>query len=115
MELAMPLVVHQVAAEAVAALRPLALALAARDKDLANQLRRAAASILLNIAEGEGSDPGNARSRFHTALGSTREVRAALCIAVAWGHVLPADQVAVDVLLDRTSAMLYRLLHPLRP
>ena len=110
----MSLVVHDVAVEAIAVLGPLVSAVGAHDKSLADQLRRAAASILLNIAEAEGSDPGNARARFHNALGSTREVRAALCIAVAWSYLFPSEQAPVDALLDRTSAMLFRLLHPLR-
>jgi four helix bundle protein len=63
----MTLIVHTVAVEAIATLRPIVRKVAARDRNLADQLRRAASSMLLNIAEAEGSDAGNARARLHTA------------------------------------------------
>jgi four helix bundle protein len=47
-----------------------------QDKALADQMKRAAQSVVLNIAEARGSDAGNARSRFATACGSAKEVRA---------------------------------------
>ena len=79
------------------------------DRDLADQLRRALSSIALNIAEGDGSSGGNRFARFSTALGSTREARAALRVAVAWGYVTAGDVEAGDAMLDRVAAMLHRL------
>ncbi|MDH3727424.1 MAG: four helix bundle protein [Myxococcales bacterium] len=64
---------------------PLLQVIRSRDKALADQLKRAAQSVVLNIAEARGSDAGNARSRFATACGSAKEVRAALHIASDWG------------------------------
>ena len=40
------------------------------DKSLADQLKRAAQSVVLNIAEARGNDAGTARARFSTACGS---------------------------------------------
>ena len=74
--------------------------------------RRAASSIVLNIAEGARSNGGNARARFHTAAGSTSETRAALQLAAAWGYVTPAATGEVERLLDRVAAMLWGLTHP---
>ncbi|PKN56795.1 MAG: hypothetical protein CVU56_14165 [Deltaproteobacteria bacterium HGW-Deltaproteobacteria-14] len=54
-----------------------------RDPDLARQLRRAAASVPLNIAEGSGSLGGNRRARYANALGSARETWACLEVAAA--------------------------------
>ena len=106
--------VLEVAMEAIAELGPLVRRVAARDRDLANQLRRAASSIALNIGEAAGSDPGNRRARLHTAMGSARETSVALRVAVAWGYVGADESASADALLDRVSAMLWRWLHPRR-
>jgi len=80
-----------------------------RDRGLADQMRRAAQSVLLNIAEGRGSKDGNAKLRFATACGSAKEVRAALTIAGAWGYV-PAGSVAhLDERLDQVCAITWTL------
>ena len=79
------------------------------DPDLGRQLRRAASSIVLNVAEAQGSRDGISRQRFRTALGSTRETAAALELAAAWGFV-PRDERALDA-LDRIAATLHRLIH----
>jgi four helix bundle protein len=57
------------------------------DRDLLGQLKRAASSVPLNIAEGLGNKGGNRELRFHTALGSAREVAACVDVAVAFGYV----------------------------
>ncbi|UCH30770.1 MAG: four helix bundle protein, partial [Myxococcales bacterium] len=54
---------------------PLVQVIRQQDAKLADQLRRAAQSVVLNIAEGRGNDAGNARLRFATACGSAKEVR----------------------------------------
>ena len=82
-------------------------AIALRDADLARQLRRAATSIHLNIAEGRerfGRDRGQ---HFRIAAGSAAEVTAGLQVALALGHV--AEVAEPLALLDRLRAMLWRL------
>ena len=61
----------------------------------------------LNVAEAQGARDGNGRARFRTALGSTRETRAALRLAVAWGYA-PDDDALLDA-LDRIAATLHKL------
>ena len=62
-------------------LAPLVELVRGQDAKLADQLRRAAQSVVLNIAEARGTDAGNARARFATACGSAKESRAALHVA----------------------------------
>jgi len=57
------------------------------DGDLARQLRRAAASVALNLSEGSGSTRGVRTQRYRTALGSARETAACLDVATALGYV----------------------------
>ncbi len=81
-----------------------------RDGDLANQMRRAMASVALNISEGSGSQGKNRNARYFNALGSALEVDTALQVAVAFGYVaaLEAELVAG---IRQIRATLYRVLH----
>jgi four helix bundle protein len=93
--------------EVVGLLRQVLIEIERRDADLARQMRRAAASVALNIAEANGSRGGNRRVRFSTALGSMRETLAGLEVAGAFGYV----EVGADIptRIDRICAALYSL------
>ena len=80
-----------------------------RDRSLGSQMRRAVASVSLNIAEGGGNEKGNSRLRYITAIGSARETIAALEVADAMQYV-KLDEEAVDR-LDQVIAILYRTTH----
>jgi four helix bundle protein len=105
----MALQVTEVGFEMVAAVRPVVARIRQRDRSLADQLVRAASSVVLNIAEAEGSDAGNRRARFYTAAGSANESLAALRLAVAWGYIDDRDAMAGSALLRRIVAMLWKL------
>ena len=81
--------IYNVALAVAADAGGIARIIARQDSDLARQLRRAAASIALNIAEGSGQRDGNRRQRYLTALGSAEEVRACADVAQALGYVGP--------------------------
>ena len=104
----MTLRIYSVAIEMVRQLRPLIENIKTRDSNLADQLRRAATSVPLNLHEGAYSRGGNVRARFHTALGSAAEVRACLDVAEALGYVNDVDPGLRDT-LDRIVATLHRL------
>ena len=80
-----------------------------RDKDLENQLRRAASSIGLNVAEAALSDPGNKRARLFTAAGSAGETQHALRQAVAWRLVGASEAEPAMRLMKRIVAILWRM------
>ena len=61
------------------------------DRSLEDQLRRAGASVALNVAEGSGARGKNRGLRYSTALGSARETRACLQVAGALGYVTSVD------------------------
>ena len=103
------LIVHTVALETIQALRPLLSPIRRHDRSLGDQVRRAASSMLLNIAEAEYSDPGTARARLHNAAGSANETCAALEVALAWGYIDARQAKPALELLDRVKALLFRL------
>jgi four helix bundle protein len=82
-----------------------------RDRSLADQLARAATSVALNIAEGDGLEAGNRRLRFLTALGSAKESLAALRAAECWRYITPEEAGAASSLLRRIIAILWKLTH----
>ena len=94
----------EVARDSAVAARGIAL----QDADLARQLRRAAASVPLNIAEGAGVQGGNRRLRYATALGSARETRACFDVAVALDYIAPLGFEALDR-LDKVIATLVKV------
>ncbi len=96
--------------EVVRGLREAMGAIERRDADLARQMRRAAASVALNVAEAQGSRGRNGALRFSTALGSMRETKACLDVALAMGHI-EAVSVQTARKIDGICGSLYRLSH----
>jgi four helix bundle protein len=105
----MPFQVEELSLELIDALSPLMPRIKQRDKDLADQLRRAASSIGLNCAEAQFSDPGNRRARLFTAAGSAGETRHALRQAIAWRNITLSDAERALALLQRIIAILWRM------
>jgi len=79
--------IHDVMLDAIATMRPMVRAIERHDRDLASQLKRAASSVVLNVAEGSGSFGGVRTQRYRTALGSARETMSCLLVAERFGYV----------------------------
>lgn len=78
---------------------------------LADQLRRAADSIVLNIAEGSARGSNREFRKFlEVARGSMKEVEAALALACDGELVAESEASAILALADRTARTLYGLL-----
>jgi len=103
-------IAYEVSLELIVALRPIVPIIESYDRDLADQVRRAGSSVVLNLAEGNKSAKGNKQKHFAIAHGSASEVRAGLQTAVAWGWIEP--WMAAPAVLDRLMALLWRLRHP---
>ena len=101
--------VYVKAREVVRELAPVVRTVREQDKALAEQMKRAAQSVVLNIAEGRGNDAGNARARFSTACGSAKEVRAALHVASDWGYIAAHEANQLDSRLDEVCAITWCL------
>lgn len=102
-------VAYEIARELIAALRPIVPVIERRDRALADQLKRAASSVLLNLAEGQKFTNGNRRKHYEIAQGSANEVKAALDAAEAWGWI--AERGSERLVMDRMLAVLWKLTH----
>jgi four helix bundle protein len=102
-------VAYDISLQLIRALRPVVTTLREHDRDLASQLRRAASSISLALAEGRDRRDGDRRRLYEVACGSASEVRAALDTADAWGW--PVALEPSRLLLDRLGGLLYGLTH----
>ena len=78
------------------------------DADLARQMRRAMASITLNIAEGSYARGRNRHALYQVALGSAKETRACLDVARSFGYVEVVDD-NVAAKLGSICAVLYSI------
>src|SRR5437868_13084371 len=99
--------IESVIHELVASLGPVITTLERRNRSLADQLDRASASVLLNIAEGNYSQKANRPARFFNALGSASESRACLQLARA-RYGIDAGAKSWDQ-LDHVIAVLWTL------
>lgn len=103
--------VFDVSLELIRTLRGPLVRITTVDAALTTQIRRAASSVSLNLSEGRRR---SGRDRIHAwriAAGSAEEVRASLLVADAWGYAEPELLAPSLALLDRISAMLYRMTH----
>jgi four helix bundle protein len=99
-------IAYEVSLHLIRSLRDVVPFIKKHDRDLADQLQRAATSVALNLGEGARQTAGNQRLRFESAHGSANEVKAALAVAASWGWIADATQTLAVL------ALLWRLTHP---
>lgn len=92
-------------------LAPVEARLRSRRKSLADQVIRAAESVALNASEARERAGLDRTDLFRRAAGSAAELTTALRIARARQYISAEDHAAVEQLLDRVRAMLYKLTH----
>ena len=101
------LVAYTVALDLIRALRPVVAQLRKHNADSADQVERAASSIVHNLAEGSRRNGRDPRRFFDMAHGSAGEIRGALDVADAWGWQV--DSEVARALLDRELGLLFGL------
>jgi four helix bundle protein len=99
--------IYSTVIEMIRGLRPVIEDIERNDRDLARQLRRASASVALNVQEGGGSHGGTRLERYRNALGSARETGACLDVALALGYASGVDEGLLDQ-LDHVRAVLMK-------
>jgi len=103
-------VTYTVALDLVRALRTVVAELKLHSSDLADQIERAATSLVLNLGEGNRRAGKDRRRFFVMAQGSASEILAALDVADAWGWAVDAK--VARTILDRERALLWGLVNP---
>ena len=101
------LAAYTIGLELIRALRPVVAQLRAISPDVADQIERAASSVVYNIAEGSRRNGRDPRRFYDMAHGSAGEIRGALDVADAWGWQV--DSAQARAILDRELGLLFGL------
>ena len=101
---------HELALRAAAAVFAAVKAVPRSSADLAEQARRAAASVPLNLAEGAGRGGKDRVYHFRVAYGSVQEAHSAVRLLEVVGAVRSSRTKESLELLDRVGAMTWRLI-----
>ena len=99
----------QVSLDVIRSLKPCYARIKTRDPDLARQLRKALASVCLNLSEGARRTGKDRMHLWRVAAGSAAEAQTCFHVAEAWGDVSKKDLSKPLELLDRVLAMAWKL------
>ena len=108
----MPFYASELSFDAIRNLKPVLPRIRAADAELADQIRRAAQSLALNLEEGTWKFGRDRVNRYRIAAGSGSEVRGALRVAEALGYVDGRDIAETVRLLDQVLAILWKIAGP---
>jgi len=79
--------------------------------DLTSQVSRAATSVPLNLSEGSGRNGRDMTHHYRIAYSSAREASTGIELLLACGRVDEGTAGKAQALLDRTRALIWRLMH----
>jgi four helix bundle protein len=105
---------HDLARDAAVLVLRLVRGAPSADRSLIDQTVRAVTSVPLNLAEGAGRRGRDRTHHWRIAYGSALEARTALELLAATGNIDTDGAAIAEALLDRVSAMAWRLAHPRR-
>ena len=105
----MPFDCLEVSLQLTRSVRTVLARLGTKDSSLTDQLRRATASVPLNLSEGRRRVGKDRLHLWRVAAGSAQEVRATLQVAEAFGYVDGEDVGEALGLVDRVLAMTWRM------
>ena len=107
---------YRLALSFVENVQPVIRRASAQNRDLADQLKRASTSIVLNIAEGAGRSAGPDRRRFYLiARGSANECAASVELCCVIGVISRQDCAEQLNVLNRICAILTTVCFPKNP
>jgi len=106
------LLAHDLAIEAAGMVFQLVDKVPVAARDLANQARRAAASVPLNLSEASGRAGRDRLQHHRIAYGSLKETMSCIAILRAIGAVDQSRAEHTLTLLDRIGALTWRLAQP---
>ncbi len=105
----------EVALELAEILGPVLIALRLRNRELADQAKRALQSVALNLAEGSRAQGGNRGRSFWVAAGSLEELLTALRLATTFGEIDDPDRLArAEPVAERLRSLVWGLTHPVK-
>ena len=104
----------QLALELAGALGQVLERIRQHDRDMANQIRRAATSVPSCLCEGSQRMGRDRLQLYRISAGSAAEVKVQLQLAVAWGYLEAQRAQPVLELADRMVAITWRLTRPRR-
>ena len=105
-------IAEELAYELVGSVRGSVEEIGRRDRDLADQARRAASSVALNLAEGAQRRGKDRLHHYRIAAGSCSELKAALRLACAWGYLDDKRLGEPLSLIRRLLAITWKLTQP---
>jgi four helix bundle protein len=97
--------IYETSLQLVRALRPIREQIARHDRELADQLRRAARSVPQHIAEGSFARGRNRGAKYQIGVGECREALACCHVAMSEGIINPLTPEVIALFREVTGTL----------